>query len=129
MFKRRLEFSQEEGHFADKGGFRNKRGISQVVLQLISQLRTGIWGLRNGTRVPRGGFAAVKIFTVKGLVAAKLFCRGTLFSQGDSFGYEIFSQGDPLFAGWLFCLQNFRRGINSSVFVLLWFPEASLHFF
>ena len=88
MFKRRLEFSQEEGHFADKGGFRNKRGISQVVLQLISQLRNGIWGLRNGTRVPRGGFTR-----------GPSFCSITPFSQDNSFGCEMFSQGKPLFAG------------------------------
>ena len=41
------------GIFAREGPFRSKMGISQVV----SQLRNGLGGLRNGTRVPGGGFA------------------------------------------------------------------------
>ena len=79
------------------------------------------FGLRNGTGVPRGGFAATKFF-VGGflwlrngfagdplfgakpqfrrmvLLAAKFFHRGSLFSQGDSLGYEIFAgEQIPLF--------------------------------
>ena len=62
--------------------------------------RKWAFGLRNGTRVPpRGGFAAAKFFTREGLVAAKLFRKGTLFSQHN-----------PIFAGWLFWLRNVFTG-------------------
>ena len=38
--------------------------------EAISQLRNGVTVLRNGTRVPRGGFAAAKIF-VEGCVGLR----------------------------------------------------------
>ena len=38
-------------------------------------------GLRNGTCVPKGVFAAAKIFTEEGYGAAKLFHRGGPISQ------------------------------------------------
>ena len=63
------------------------------------------FGLRIGTGVPKDGFAAAKIFTGGVLwlrncfVGGPYFRRGTLFSQGSSFGCESFLQGDPLFVG------------------------------
>ena len=88
-------------------------GILTTFSQPISQLRNEGMALRNectmlqnGTRVPRGGFAAAKIFA-KGdrrlrnhfaaggdfrsgcLGAAKLFRNQGPFSQGPFLGYEI----------------------------------------
>ena len=54
--KRRLLFSQQMVDFAVRGGFRSGWAFSQP----ISQLRNDDGGLRNGTCVPRGGFAAMK---------------------------------------------------------------------
>ena len=45
--------------------------------------------LRNGTRVPRGGFAAVKIFAEEGVGLRNLFHSGGPFSQGVILGCEI----------------------------------------
>ena len=88
------------GILAGGGPFRRQRMISQQ--KGISQLRNGFWGLQNGTRVPRGGFAVVKNFA-GGLVATKS-CFGRFrnpFRRG-----TLFSQQNPNFAGWFFWLQN-----------------------
>ena len=58
--KGRLEFSQQRGIFATDGQFRSGGVFSQAVLQPISQLQNEGVGLRNGTHVPRSGFAAAK---------------------------------------------------------------------
>ena len=73
--KRRLLFSQQMVDFAVRGGFRSGWAFSQQMvhiaasggfhsgwafLQPISQLQNEGGGLRNGTHVPRGGFAAAK---------------------------------------------------------------------
>nr|CAN70991.1 hypothetical protein VITISV_007326 [Vitis vinifera] len=60
--------------------------------EAISQTKGGFttkwaFGLRNGTRVPRGGFAR-----------GPSFRSITPFSQDDSFGCEMFSQGKPRFS-------------------------------
>ena len=47
----------------------------------ISQLRNGVTLLRNGTRVPRGGFAAAKIFAEGGVGLRNLFRSEGPFSQ------------------------------------------------
>ena len=54
--KGRFSFSLQIGNFATRGGFRSRWAFSQP----ISQLRNEGGGLKNGTRVPRGGFAAAK---------------------------------------------------------------------
>ena len=53
-------------HSCAKGGFRS------------CEMRLG---LRNHTRVPKGGFVAAKIFVDGGYGAAKLFRRGGPISQ------------------------------------------------
>ncbi|WKA10557.1 hypothetical protein VitviT2T_028122 [Vitis vinifera] len=50
----------------------------------ISQLRNRCTGLRNGTCVPRGLFAAAKNFRKEGWAAAKPFRSGRPFSQRQS---------------------------------------------
>ena len=47
----------------------------------ILQLRNGVPVLRNGTRVPRGVFAAAKIFAEGGVGLRNLFRSGGPFSQ------------------------------------------------
>ena len=59
--KGRLEFLQRRGVFAVEGQFRIGGVFSQAILQPISQLRNEGIGLRNGTHVPRSGFAAAKL--------------------------------------------------------------------
>ena len=76
-----------EGRFHIKGAFS----------QPISQLRNEGGGLRNGTRVPRGGFAAAKIFAegvmrLQNHFAAKgLFRSGGLISQQLPWGCKNWS--------------------------------------
>ena len=65
-----LEFSQQRGVFAAGGQFRSGGAFSQPISQL-----------RNDTRVPRGGFAAVKIFAEDDYGAAKSFRSEGPFSQ------------------------------------------------
>ena len=54
--KGRFLFSQRRGNFAANAWFRS----GWAILQPISQLRNEEGGLRKGTHVPKGGFAAVK---------------------------------------------------------------------
>ena len=54
--KGRFLFSQQMVDFVARGGFRS----GWVFSQPISQLQNEGGGLQNGTRVPRGGFAAAK---------------------------------------------------------------------
>ena len=63
-------FSQRRDHFATKSHFPSQGPFSQPISQL--------W---NGTRVPRGCFATVKIFTGGSYEAAKWFRSGGPFSQ------------------------------------------------
>ena len=73
-------------------------------------VRRVLW-LRNGF-VGDPLFAAKPQFRKMVLLAAKFFRRGSLFSQGDSFGYEIFAgEQIPLFL----CF-----------FGSLWLPSISL---
>ena len=58
--KGRLEFLQRRGVFAVEGQFRIGGVFSQAILQPILQLQNEGVRLRNGTHVPRGGFAAAK---------------------------------------------------------------------
>ena len=53
--KGQLEFSQGRGVFAVGGQFRSGGAFSQPISQLQNE-----GGLRNGTRVPKGGFATAK---------------------------------------------------------------------
>ena len=55
-----LKFSQPRADFAEKGHFRRGGPFSQPISQPISQLRNWVTVLRNGTRVPKGCFAAAK---------------------------------------------------------------------
>ena len=48
-------------HSCAKWWFRSSKVISQLILQLISQLRNECMGLPNGTRVPKSGFAVAKL--------------------------------------------------------------------
>ena len=94
--------------FAADGQFRSKGRISQQmgIFATISQLRNEGGGLQNGTRVPRGGFEAAKIFAEEGmrlrnhfaakgrfhseyLGTAKLFRNQGPFSQGPFLSCEI----------------------------------------
>ena len=59
--KGQLEFSQRRGVFVVEGQFCIEGVFSQAILQPISQLRNEGIGLRNGTHVPRSGFAAAKL--------------------------------------------------------------------
>ena len=63
--------------------------------------------LRNGTRVPRGGFAAAKIFAEEGVGLRNLFRSQTSISQQTPRGCEIISQPMAIFAGGYFGLRNF----------------------
>ena len=58
--KGQLEFSQRRGVFVVEGQFCIEGVFSQAILQPISQLQNEGVGLRNGTHVPRSGFAAAK---------------------------------------------------------------------
>ena len=111
--KGRFLFLQRRADFAAEGRFHNEGAFSQPISQPISQLRNGEWGLRNDTRVPKGGFAAAKIFAegamrLRNHFAAKgLFRSGGLISQRLPWGYEIISQPRAIFAGGYFWLRNF----------------------
>ena len=52
--------SRQKGDFAAWRWFRKGEAFSATFSQPISQLRNGGTALQNGTRVPRGGFAAAK---------------------------------------------------------------------
>ena len=81
----------------------------------VSQLRIEVTVLRNGTRVPRGGFAAAKIF-VEGCVGLRnhfavegYFHSQSLISQQVPKGCEIISQQMAIFVGAYFGLRNFAN--------------------
>ena len=84
-------------HFAAEDHFRSQRGISQGVSQAISQLGNGVGGLRNGTRVPKGCFAAAKFSQRGGMGLRNNFAEDGRFrsessiSQRVSFGCKIIS--------------------------------------
>ena len=54
-------------------------------------------GLRNGTRVPRGGLGV--FWLQKFFAVGPYFRRITSFWQDGSLAWEIFLQEDPLFVG------------------------------
>ena len=80
----------------------------------ISQLRNEGMRLRNGTHVPRGGFAAAKIFAEGGMGLRNHFAEKWRFRRG------------------LFLAAKFRRPLHFHAFELLlapWgLPSISLHF-
>ncbi|WJZ82808.1 hypothetical protein VitviT2T_002533 [Vitis vinifera] len=69
----------------------------------ISQLRNGVTVLRNGTRVPKGGFAAAKIFAEGCVGLRNHFAEEGYFRRG------------------LFLAAKFRRPLNFYAFELLCF--------
>ena len=73
----------------------------------ILQLRNEGRRLQNGTHVPRGGFASVKIFTEGGNWAAKWFRSKVAISQRTCWGCEMVSQQRADFAEAFFRLRNF----------------------
>ena len=91
-------------HFAAKWDFRSRVPFSQP----ISQLRNGVTVLRNGTRVPRGGFAAAKIFAEGGMGLRNHFAEKWRFRRG------------------LFLAAKFRRPLNFYAFELLLIPNFLL---
>ena len=77
-------------------------------------------GLRNGTHVPRGGFAAAKFFAGGGYGAVKLFHNGRPISQptldfaaGTLWLWNYFAV-DGHFRRGLFWAAKFRRPLNFS---------------
>ena len=74
----------------------------------ISQLRNGVTVLRNGTRVPRGGFAAAKIFAEGAIGLRNHFAAKWHFRRG------------------LFLAAKFRRPLNFYAFELLLIPNFLL---
>ena len=94
----------------------------------ISQLRNGGTVLRNGTRVPRGGFATAKIFTEGGMGLRNHFAAKWHF-RSDFLGLRNNFAAKWRFRKGLFWLQNnftakghFRRG-------LLWLWNLAGHEF
>ena len=71
--------------FAVRGGFRSGWAFSQPILQL----RNEGGGLRNGTRVLKGCFAAAKIFAEGVHGATKSFRSQEAISHGPLLGCEI----------------------------------------
>ena len=97
-------------HFAAKWDFRSRVPFSQP----ISQLRNEGTVLRNGTRVPRGGFAAAKIFAKEGVGLRNLFRSGGPFSQPN-----LDFAADGFFRRGLFWAAKFRRPLKFHSFKLL----------
>ena len=119
------------GIFAREGPFRSKMGISQVV----SQLRNGLGGLRNGTRVPGGGFAGeglwLRNLALEGFAAHFIATKwafglqnGTrvperCFAGGGACGCEMISYGEACFAA----KPQFRSMV---LLAAKWFCRGSL---
>ena len=117
-FRRGGSISQRRGFFATKGHFRScEMGVLCCEMALmcqsygdfaaISQLRNEVTVLRNGTRVPRGGFATAKIFAEGGMRLRKWFRSELAISQRTFWGCEIISQQRGDFAAASFGLRNF----------------------
>ena len=90
--------------------------------------------LRNGTRVPRGGFAAAKIFAEEGVGLRNLFRSGGPFSQPNldfaetPKGCETIFAADGHFRRGLFWAAKFRRPLKFLGFELLFAPWDLLSF-
>ena len=90
--------------------------------------------LRNGTRVPRGGFAAAKIFAEEGVGLRNLFRSGGPFSQpnldfaADTKGLRNYFAADGHFRRGLFWAAKFRRPLKFLGFELLFAPWDLLSF-
>ena len=81
--------SQLGGHFAAKGQFRSPFFRVETFSQPISQLRNGVGGLRNGTRVPKGCFAAAKWAAKFSLSFARLSSNGLTSSFQLRFAHRL----------------------------------------
>ena len=104
-----------EGRFHIKGAFS----------QPISQLRNEGGGLRNGTRVPRGGFAAAKIFA-EGAIGLRNHFAAKWHFRNDFLGLRNNFAAKWRFHRGLFLAAKFRRPLNFYAFELLLIPNFLL---
>ena len=131
-FRRGGSISQRRGFFAAKGHFCSpfhncEMGVLCCEMALmcqsygdfaaISQLRNEVTVLRNGTRVPRGGFATAKIFAEGGMGLRKSFRSQVAILQrrldfaADLLGLRNHFAAKGRFCSGLLWATKFRRPI------------------